>query len=109
MTCKKGKFPLVNLTSVAKGQGSNSQNDGHDITNTPFPRRDPDAERNSTARAPINRSQTYPVIPSPCKSRKELANWNWVRLGNPNPKLIILKPQSKDIGEDKMEILTIRH
>ena len=54
---------------------------------TPFPRRDPDAERYCVVMAPINRSQTYPAILPPCKSRKKLANWNWVRLGNPKPKI----------------------
>ena len=39
------------------------------------------------AMVPINRSQTYPAILPTCKSRKELANWNWVRLGNPRPKI----------------------
>ena len=62
LTCRKGKFPLANWTSLAKGQGNNSQNDGHDITNIPFPKGDPDVERNSVARAPINRSQNYPAI-----------------------------------------------
>ena len=37
LTCRKGKFPLANGTSVAKGQGNNSQNDAHDISNNPFP------------------------------------------------------------------------
>ena len=35
----------------------------------------------------INRSQTYLLIPPPFKSRKELANWNLVRVGNPKPKI----------------------
>ena len=46
VTCGKGKFPLANLTSGAKGQGHNSQNDIHDISSTSFPRRDPNAEGN---------------------------------------------------------------
>ena len=29
LTCRKGKFLFANWTSVAKGQGHNSQNDGH--------------------------------------------------------------------------------
>ena len=62
LTCRKGKLPLANWTSVAKGQGNNSQNDRHDISNTPFPRGDQDAERNSVMMASISRSQTYPPI-----------------------------------------------
>ena len=57
--CGKGKFPLVNWTSVAKGQGHNSQNDGHEISST-------NAERNSAVMAPINRLQTYPAELPPC-------------------------------------------
>ena len=63
---------------MAKGQGNNSQNDGHDISNNPFPRGDPDAERNSIMMASINRSQTYQPIFSHQRLRKELGNWNWV-------------------------------
>ena len=37
--------------------------------------------------APINRQQTYPAVLPPSKSRKELANWTWVRLGNTRPKI----------------------
>ena len=37
--------------------------------------------------ASINRSQNYPPVLPPCKSRKELANWTWVKLGNPKPKI----------------------
>ena len=107
LTCRKGKFPLANWTSVAKGQGHKSQNDGQDISSTSFPRRDPNEERSSAVMAPINRSQTYPAVLPPCKSRKELANWTWVRLGNPRPKLIIWK--NKDISKDKTKIPTIRH
>ena len=87
LTCGKGKFPLANWTSVAKEQGHNSQNDGHDIPSTSFTRRDPNVERNSTVMAPINRSQTYPTVLPPCKSRKELANGTWERLGNQRPKI----------------------
>ena len=87
LTCRKGKFPLANWTSVAKGQGHNSHNDGHDIPSTSSQRKDPNAERNSAVIAPINRPQTYPAVLPPCKSRKELANWTWVRLGNPRPKI----------------------
>ena len=62
LTCRKGKFPLANWTSVAKGEGHNGQNDGHDISSTSFPIRDPNTERKSTVMTPINRSQTYPAI-----------------------------------------------
>ena len=86
-TCGKGKFPLENWTSVSKGQGHNSQNDGHDISNTSFQIRDPNAERSSAVMAPINKSKTYPAILSSCKFRKKLANWTWVRLRNLTPKI----------------------
>ena len=77
MTCRKGKFPLANWTSIAKGQGNNPpreiQDDRHDISYTPFTRRDLDAETDSVVMASINKSQTYPPISPPHKSRKELA------------------------------------
>ena len=91
LTCRKGKFPLANWTSVAKGQGNNApkeiQDDRHDISNTLFPRRDLDTERDPVVMASIYRSQTYPPILTFHKPRKELANWTWVRLGNPKPKI----------------------
>ena len=49
LTHRKGKFPLVNWTSVANGQENDPpkeiQDDRHDISNIPFPRIDTDAER----------------------------------------------------------------
>ena len=49
LTREKGRYPLANWTSIVKGQGNNlpkeTQNDRHDISNIPFPRGDPDAER----------------------------------------------------------------
>ena len=54
------------MTSVIKGQGNNPpkeiQIDRHDISNTPFPRGDPDAERDSAMMASINRLQTHPPV-----------------------------------------------
>ena len=44
-------------------------------------------QKETAVMAPIIRSQTYPAVLSLCKSRKELANWTWVRLGNPRPKI----------------------
>ena len=38
--------------------------------------------------ASINRSQTYPPVLPPCKTRKELANWMLVKLGSPKPAII---------------------
>ena len=91
LSCRKGKFPLANWTSVDKGQGHNPpneiQDDGHDISNNPFPRRDLDTEMDPVVMASINRSQAYPPILPSCKPRKELANWIWVWLGNPKPKI----------------------
>ena len=83
LTCRKGKLLLANWTGVAKGQGHNSQNDEQDISSTSFPRKDPHAERNSAVISPVNRSQTYTAVLLLCNSIKELANWTWVRLGNP--------------------------
>ena len=58
----KRKISLENWTSVTKEEEHISQNDGHDIPSASFQRRDPNAERNSTVMAPINRSQTYPEV-----------------------------------------------
>ena len=86
---RKG-YPLANWTSVIKGQGNHPPkeilNDGHYIPNTPFPRGDPDAERGSALMAPMNGSQTCPPVLPQQKTRKELVNWTWVDLGNPNAK-----------------------
>ena len=84
LTCAKGKFPLANWTSVAKGQRNN---DGHDIPQAPPSINNHDTERNSSVMAPINRQQIYLTVLPPSKSRKELVNWKWASLGNPRPKI----------------------
>ena len=90
LTSGKGKYPLANWTSVIKGQGNNPpkeiKNDRHDISDTPFPRGDPDAKRDSVMMASTNRLQTYPSVLPHHKLRKELANWTGVKLGSPKPK-----------------------
>ena len=92
-----------------KDKENNSQNDGYDISNIPFQRREPDEERKSVVMAHINRSQTYPAILTPSKSRKELANWNWVRLGIPRPKINNLEGADQRHWQRKRIILTIRY
>ena len=86
LTCGKarGKFPLANWTSVAKGHRNN---DGHDISEAPPSINNQDMERKSSVMTPIKRQQMHPAAPPPCKSRKELANWTWVSLGNPKSKI----------------------
>ena len=37
--------------------------------------------------ASINRSQNYPPVLPPHRPRKELANWTWVKIGSPKPKI----------------------
>ena len=69
---------------MAKGHGNN---DGHDISDAPHSINNQAMERNPSVMAPVNRQQTYPAAPPPCKSRKELAIWTWVRLGNPRAKI----------------------
>ena len=80
----RGKFLLANWTNEAKGYRTN---DGHDISDAPPSLNNQNIERNPSVMAHINRQQTHPSVPSPCKSRKELANWTWVRLGNPRAKI----------------------
>ena len=44
-------------------------------------------QRHSAVIAPTDRVQTYQGDLAPCKSRKDLANWTWVRSGNPRAKI----------------------
>ena len=60
LTCGRGKSPLANLTSVAKGHRNN---DGHGISDAPPSINNQDMERNSSVMAPIKRQQTYPAAP----------------------------------------------
>ena len=104
----RGKFPLANWTSVTKGHGHNN---GHDISEAPpsLNNQDPNVERNSAAIVPTDIGQTYQGDLAPCRSRKDLANWTWVRLGNPRAKLITLTQWSKNTGKDIMKTMTIEH
>ena len=69
---------------MAKGHGNNN---GHDMSDAPPSINNQDTERNPSVMAPIKRQQMCPAAPPPCKSRKELDNWTWVRLGNPRAKI----------------------
>ena len=82
----RGKFPLANWTSVAKGHGCSNR---HDISDAALSlnNQDPNTERNSTVIVPIDRVQTYQGELAPHKPRKELANWTSVRLGNPRAQI----------------------
>ena len=88
LTCVRGrgKFPLASWTSVTKGCGHNS---GHDISEAPplLNNQDPNADRNPAVVVPTDRVQTYQGDLAPSKSRKDLANWTWVRQGNTRAKL----------------------
>ena len=48
---------------------------------------EPIAERNPAVTIPTDRVQTYEGDLAPCKSRKDLANWTWVRVGSIRAKL----------------------
>ena len=89
LTCGKGrgKFPLANLTSLTKGCGC-GHNSGHDISEAPplLSNQEPIAGRNLAVVVPTDRVQTYQGDLAPSKSRKDLANWTWDRLGNTRAK-----------------------
>ena len=90
LTCGRGrrKFTLVNLGSMTTGHecGLNSSSD---ILQAPplLNNQELIAERNLVVVAPTDRVQTYEGNLSPSKSRKDLANWSWVRLGNTRARL----------------------
>ena len=54
--------------------------------------------------ASINTPQTYPPILPPCKPRKELANWTWVKLGSPKPKFDSLEEAEQRHWQRQNEI-----
>ena len=81
-----GNFPLANWTNVAKGCGCGFINE-HNITQAPPVNQEPTVERNLAIVAPINRVQTYEGNLAQIKSRKDLANWSWVTLGNTRTRL----------------------
>ena len=90
LTCGRGrgKFPFTNWTSVTKGCGF-GHNSRHNISEAPplLNNQDSNVERSSAVVIPTDRVQTYQGDLAPCKSRKDLANWTWVRLGNTRAKL----------------------
>ena len=88
MTYGRGKFPLANWTSVIKGYGC-GLNSGCDISEAPplINSQDPNADRNPAVVVTADRLQTYEGDLAPSKSRKDLANWMWVRLGSTRAKL----------------------
>ena len=77
----KGKFPLANWTSVNKGCGCRF-NSGCDIPLAPLVHQEPTVERNLAIVTSTDGVQMYEGNLAPSKSRKDLANWSWVRLGN---------------------------
>ena len=83
----RGKFPLANWTSVARGHGCRLLS-RCDISRASPLHEEPTVERNLAIVAPTNRVQTYEGDLVPSKSRKDLANWSWVRLGNTRPMII---------------------
>ena len=79
---------------MAKGHGHYDQCDIFDALPS-LNNQEPNMERNSVVVVPIDRVQTYPEL-VPCKTKKELNNWRWVRLGNPRAKI-----NDTDIAEQK--------
>ena len=75
----KGKFPLANWTSLAKGHGCGIIN-GCDIPQTPPVQQEP--ERNLAVVPPTYKIQTYEGDLALARTRKPLANWTWVSLDN---------------------------
>ena len=70
---------------MTKGCGC-GHNSGHDISQAPHLLKNQEliVERNLSVVAPTDRVQTYEGNLAPSKSRKDLANWSWVRLTNNN-------------------------
>ena len=77
----RGKFPLANWMGVSKGCGCELLKE-HDIPQAPSVHQEPMVERNLAIAAPTDRLQIYEGNLAQSKSRKDLANWSWVRLGN---------------------------
>ena len=77
----RGKFPLANWTRVAIGCGHRLLS-GCDIPQAPPVHPELTVERNPAIVAPTDRVQMYEGNLVQSKSRKDLANWSWVRLGN---------------------------
>ena len=79
----RGRFPLANWTSVTRGCG-HGHNSECDISESPplSNNQGPITERNLAVVVPTDRAQTYQGDLVPSKSRKDLSNWTWVRLGN---------------------------
>ena len=80
--------PFGKLDSVTKGHGCR-HNSRCDISQAPpfLNNEEPITERNLTVVAPTDKVQTYEGNLAPSKSRKDLANWTWVRLGNTRSRL----------------------
>ena len=103
----RGNFPVTNWTSVAKGRGCRFISK-YDAPQAPPVHQEPTVERNLAIVAPTNRVQTYEWNRTPSKSRKDLANWSWVRLGNTRARLAKNnnnnRMENKDSGRDPMTI-----
>ena len=90
LTCGRGrgKLPLANWTNVTKGCAC-GHNSRCDISETPplLNNQEPNADRNLAVLVLTDRVQTYQGDLGPSKSRKDLANWTWIRLENTRAKL----------------------
>ena len=75
----KGKFPLANWSHLAKGHGCRIIN-GFNIPQTPPVQQEP--EKNLAVVASTDRVEANKGNVAPGKTRKPLANWTWVRLGD---------------------------
>ena len=82
----RGNFPLANWTTIAKGHECRFINEC-DIPQAPPVHQEPMVERNLVIVAPTDRVQTYEGNLAPSKSRNDLANWSWVKLGNTRARL----------------------
>ena len=84
----RGKFHLADWPSMTKGCGC-GLNSRHDISQAPplLNNQESTVERNLTVVEPTDRVQTCEGNLAPSKSRKDLANWSWVRLGNTKARL----------------------
>ena len=81
----RGNFPLANWTSVAKGCGHGVIN-GCDISQAPPVHQEP-VDRKLAIVTPSDKVQTYEGNIAPSTSRKDLANWSWVRPSNTTARL----------------------
>ena len=82
----RGKFPLASSINVTKGCGCRL-NSGCDLPQAPPVHPEPTLERNLAVVVHTDKVQMYEGNLAPSKSKKDLANWSWVRLGNTRARL----------------------